>query len=490
MPISRRQWIAASLCASQSRLLGSSSDGVDPASKDLTQRQLFLDDTWIEHAHRLERTWEPAMQRPEPVLRPEAPWESNQIVLSGSVFRLGREWRMYYRVYNPPTPPLCCMAVSNDGLRWERPKLGLFSFQGSKANNIIFAHGKQGESNDGLTFCHDPQDTKRPFKLMYYAHGGTLQSGEYVGFSQDGINWTHNPEPVLTNTGDRTFLLDGRDHREKYVAYLRHTGMRKRFRARTIWQSESDDFLKWTEPKPVLEPDLLDDPNAELYGMPVFRYSDLYLGMLEQWYGDPDKIEVQLAWSHNGTDWMRPEKRSSFIGAAFPWNQRWNSVANTPPIEMGNQLWFYYGGRSAAHWAELPQSYGAIGLATTYIDRFAAIQAGFREGELLTKPMVWPGGELALCCTPARNTKGHAGDGGGAISVELRAEDNTGIPGYSGTASAFHNVVSPERWSNRMPIVRWPGAPGMDALKGKRIRLAFLLRDARLYSFHSRPTGD
>src|SRR5690606_4321696 len=117
--------------------------------------------------------------------------------------------------------------------------------------------------------------------------------------------------------------------------------------------------------------DLLDEPNAELYGMPVFRYSDLYLGMLEQWYGDPDKIEVQLAWSHNGADWMRPEKRASFIGAAFPWNQRWNSVANTPPIEMGNQLWFYYGGRSAAHWAELPQSYGAVGLATTYIDRFA-----------------------------------------------------------------------------------------------------------------------
>jgi hypothetical protein len=306
-----------------------------------------------------------------------------------------------------------------------------------------------------------------------------------VGFSKDGITWKHHPGPVLTVTDDRTFVLNGRDHRGKYIVHLRHLDMRKRFRARTVWRSESEDFLRWTEPKPILEPDLLDEPNTELYGMPVFRYSDLYIGMLERWYGDPDKIDVQLAWSHDGARWLRPQKRSAFIGAAFPWNQGWNSVANTPPIRVGNQLWFYFGGRSAAHWREHPQSYGAIGLATAYVDRFAAIQAGFREGELLTKAMVWPGGELRLNCTNGRNPKGHIGDGGGEIAVEVRSEDNSGIAGYSGPDRAPHNVVSPSRWTDEMPPVKWPGGRLMDGLKGKRIRLAFLLRDARLYSFRA-----
>jgi len=39
--------------------------------------------------------------------------------------------------YNRPDPMRLCMAVSNDGMRWERPKLGLYEHSGSKANNIL-----------------------------------------------------------------------------------------------------------------------------------------------------------------------------------------------------------------------------------------------------------------------------------------------------------------------------------------------------------------
>jgi hypothetical protein len=46
-------------------------------------------------------------------------------------------------------------------------------------------------------------------------------------------------------------------------------------------------------------------------------------------------------------------------------------------------------------------------------------------------------------------------------------------------------VVSPLRWTEVTPPVKWPGGRLMDGLKGKRIRLAFLLRDARLYSFRA-----
>ncbi len=449
-------------------------------SKDLRQSQLFLDDTWIEESSRLERVWESATIYPEPVLRPEMPWEGHQVVMFGSVFRDNSGWRMYYMTYNRPAPSLCCLAYSSDGLHWERPKLGLFDFNGSKANNIVFAP-RPGQSHDGPTVCHDPSDAKAPYKMMYYAHGEGISPGEHVAFSRDGVVWEHHPAPVMVS-GDRTNVLGTRDHRGKFVAYMRHRKMMELHRARTVWRVESDDFLHWTEPEVVLRPDLLDDPNTELYGMAAFPYSDLYIGLLERWYDNPDVIELQLAWSHDGRDWHRPEKRSAFLGPAFPWNRGWNSGANTAPIAVGSQLWFYFGGRSGAHGLEAPQSYGAIGLASHGIDRFAAIRGDFKEGLLVTRSMKWPGGELALNCTNTRYPRAHPSSGGGSISVEVRDESNQPVAGFSGDARADASYVS---GGERPRAVKFGQGRSMKDLEGRRIRLAIALRDARVYSFRA-----
>ncbi len=444
---------------------------------DLYQSQLFLDDTWIESASRLERVWEAAELFPEPVLRPEAPWEGRQVVLYGSVFRLAGEWRMYYMTYNPPLPSWYCLATSRDGIRWERPNLGRVEFQGSKANNIVWAPG-EGERHDGPSLCHDPEDTARPFKMMVHIFSDTKKpAGQYVAFSRDGIDWTTHPTAVLTSTGDRTNLLSGRDHRGKFVAYLRHRDMMKTQRARTIWWSESEDFFRWSEPELLLKPDWLDDANTELYGMCGFRHAGLYLGLLERWYGNPDVVEVQVAWSRDGRQWQRPEKRSAFIEPRFPWNRRWNSCAGTPPIREGNQLWFYFGGRSAAHGKENPQSYGAVGLATLTADRFAAIRADFKEGELLTRPMLWPEGDLVLNATLQRYPQSHPSSGGGRISIEVRDESNRPLEAWSGSRRAEHTSSRPGA------KVVWPEGRSLREMAGRQIRLAFLLQDARLYSF-------
>lgn len=453
-----------------------------PLPRHLTQPQLFLDDAWIEDAARLQRVWTPAEIFPEPVLRPEAPWEGRQLVMYGSVFRLHGEWRMYYLTFNAPKPSLLCMATSSDGLRWQRPNLGLFEYNASKANNIVWMP-EPGLHNDGPTICHDPSDPAAPFKMMYFAYGKG-PAGEYAAFSKDGLSFRHRPQPVMTNTGDRTNLLAGRDHRGKFVAYLRHADMMERHRARSVWISESDDFLRWSEPAPILKPDLDDPPNSELYGMSAFRYSSLYIGLLEHWRGNPDQIGIQLAWSHDGAAWQRPSLRQPFLsGSAFPWAKAWVTCANTAPILEGNQLWFYFGGRSQAHGREHPQSYGAIGLASLTMDRFAAISADYREGRLLTKPMLWPGGELLLNCTNTRYHEGHPLHGGGDIRVEIHDAAGGPIDGYS----ASHNVVSPRSRSTDFPPVKWPGGRTMNALAGRRLRLVFLLRDARLYAFRASP---
>lgn len=452
---------------------------------DLRQSQLFLDDTWIEETSRLERVWSSAEIVPEPVLKPEAPWEGVTVVMFGSVFRLANEWRMYYTAYNRPEPALCCVATSTDGLHWERPNLGLVEYRGSRKNNILWLP-QNGESTDGPTILHEPGDAAAPFKMLYYGFGGKRPRGEYVAFSKDGIQWEHRPEPVLTNTGDKTNLMGARDHRGRYVAYLRHRNMMQMYGARAVSRSESADFIHWTEPALVLRPDLLDGPNTELYGMSVFPYAGMYVGLLERWYDHPDVIEVQLAWSHNGVDWQRPQARQAFIGPAYPWNKGWNSCANTQPIRMANQLWFYFGGRSEAHGRETPRSYGAIGLATAGVDQFAAIRGDFSEGRLVTKPMTWPGGDLILTCTNTRYADAHPKSGGGTIAVEIRDESNLPIQEFSGERKARHDVVSPGPWEKSEPPVRWPGGKSLDEMKGRRIRLVFLLRDARIFSFRAR----
>jgi hypothetical protein len=454
----------------------------DTAGKDLHASQLFLDDTWIEETYRLERVWDSAEIYPEPVLKPEKPWESHELIMFGSVFRDRNEWRMYYGCHNMPAPTLCCLAYSRDGIHWERPNLGLFEFQGSKANNIVLAP-PPGEDNDGATVCHDPQDANAPYKMMFYGHG-KLKGGQYVAFSKDGIVWERQPGPVLI-TGDRTNVMASRDRRGKFVAYLRHRNMMRLHRGRSVWRSESDDFKHWTEPEPVLRQDLLEDPNTELYGMAVFPYADFYMGMLERWYDNPDVIEVQPAWSYDGQAWHRPEKRTAFIAPTYSWNKAWSSCANTAPIREGNQLCFFFGARSTAHGSEFPQPFGSIGLASMTVDRFAAIRGDFKEGLLLTRPMTWPGGDLLLNSTNTRYPRAHPTSGSGKLLVEVLDEGNQPIPGFSGDKRADFSVPSPVPMDREDRPVLWANGKSLRELAGKRIRLAFYLQDSRLYSFRA-----
>ena len=199
-------------------------------------------------------------------------------------------------------------------------------------------------------------------------------------------------------------------------------------------------------------------------------------------------IEVQPAWSYDGRQWHRPEKRSAFIGPAHPWNRSWNSCANTAPIREGNQLCFYFGARSGAHGREFPHPFGAIGLASITVDRFAAIRGDFKEGLLLTRPISWPGGDLILNSTNSRYPRAHPTSGSGKLMVEVRDEGNQPIAGFSGDQKADHSFPSPAPWQKEDRPVQWPNGRSLKDLAGKRIRLAFFLQDSRLYSFRASGT--
>ena len=61
------------------------------------------------------------------------------------MFQDGELYRMYYRGahYDEKTrktahEELCCYAESRDGIHWVKPELGLWEFDGSKKNNIVW----------------------------------------------------------------------------------------------------------------------------------------------------------------------------------------------------------------------------------------------------------------------------------------------------------------------------------------------------------------
>jgi hypothetical protein len=160
------------------------------------------------------------------------------------------------------------------------------------------------------------------------------------------------------------------------------------------------------------------------------------------------------------------------------------NLPTTPPIRHAGRLWFFFGGRSQAHSFPHP-AYGSIGLAQLRIDGFASLQAVESTGLVLTKPLTWPGGDLLLNADPRRHLTAHRGFCSGQVSVELRDEQNRPIPGYTWTDAVpvTGNTGNAEDGSAR---VEWSGNRSADGLAGRRVRLAFKLNDAHLYSFRAK----
>ncbi len=135
----------------------------------------------------------------EVVLVADKPWEGNTSVYY-TVFRDGKLYRMYYRGSHFDTEKrqtahreVVSYAESKDGIHWTKPELGLFEFEGSKANNIVW----DGLGTHNFAPFKDanpetPDDAR--YKALAGGRGGLLAFQ-----SPDGIRWSLMTErPVIT----------------------------------------------------------------------------------------------------------------------------------------------------------------------------------------------------------------------------------------------------------------------------------------------------
>lgn len=106
-----------------------------------SRRELLVDDWLVETRQNV------ALHLTEP-RREEVVW-TNEPPLDGptscyfNVLQTGSLIRLYYRGANDQ---FTCYAQSEDGLHFERPQLGLYEFEGSRDNNIVF----RGSASDSF----------------------------------------------------------------------------------------------------------------------------------------------------------------------------------------------------------------------------------------------------------------------------------------------------------------------------------------------------
>ncbi|MEJ1973035.1 MAG: hypothetical protein WDM96_11425 [Lacunisphaera sp.] len=233
---------------------------------------LFADDSGVLNRSGVVRTIHAARTRAAPVLAPETPWEGDRVYIYGSVLRDAGTgaYRMWYQGRPEPegtkppnrAPALrgggfdpVLQATSADGVHWTRPALGLYAFDGSTANNIVF----ELHSPAVLLDRFEPDAAKR-YKLI-----GSTMKGYRVAYSADGLHWTEYPDnPVLPHYDTVTLAQDPRTG--EYLAYHKRPHTERGYYRRAVWLSRSMDFQHWSEPQLVFSPDATDDEWATRTG--------------------------------------------------------------------------------------------------------------------------------------------------------------------------------------------------------------------------------
>lgn len=464
-----------------------------------SRRELFVDTFLIDRVDGVELQ----MHRPIPrevVLIHDAPWEG-----SGSgyhtIFRDGDRFRMYYKAWQldvepgkviQPHPLFACYAESRDGIHWEKPNLGLFEFNGSKENNIVWS----GAGSHDFTPFKDVNPACRPearYKAVGYGKGGLLAFQ-----SPDGIHWEPmaDGKPIMTKAAFDTQNLAFWDEvRGEYRAYVRDF----RDGRRDVKTATSNDFLTWTELEWLEYPGA---PDEQLYTnqiKPYYRAPHLFIGFPTR-YTERRDLESFATLPHDEHRRLRASASrrygtavtdgllmTSRDGRTF---HRWGEALLRPGLRTTDN-WAYGDNYIAWHVLEtqsdIPGAPNELSLYasesywtgkssqlrryTMRIDGFVSVQAPRSGGEFVTKPLIFDGDELAL---------NYSTSAAGNLRIEVQTADGQPIEGFRLDDC---RVIFGDELDR---IVQWRPESRLGELAGTPIRLRIVMDDADLYSLQFR----
>ena len=481
-------------------------------------KQLFLDDYAIESMEGLARTLHP-VDKQGPVIEPDE--SVGQLAVQSNSPPIWNpdkglyEWWFGARYSAPAhgrsgvtTTSLSHFATSTDGLKWDRPSLGLYEWNGSKDNNIA------GDP-DKIRLHHIVRDDRDPDPARRYK-GMFGSSTREFGVSPDGFDWTMLDVPGLPSEDTSHLLYD--EYTEQFLAYHKHSTEW----GRSIWLSTCKEFGDWPEAVLVFHSDeldkenaaqriqaVIDDPDyltppivdeqdyiAQIYQMAVMPYEGLYVGfpvlynpsgLIPPPRGNATGIsQVELTVSRDLYHWDRVADRALFIPL-----DKWDGVnygtcqvlaSGRPVVRDDGEILVYYSacrtrGHKELYWnspasSHIDRSYFndsdesgiALSLGKVRPQGFVSLAAA-GQGTLVTKPFATGGRGLRVNAD---------------VRGELRAEllDAGTLEPIAGFSQADCDAVSGDRVS---AAVSW-GSRTTPA-DGAIVRARFTLRDAGLYAF-------
>lgn len=507
-------------------------------------KQFFFDNVVIESAQNLTRhVHRPERQLAGPVIHRDQPWEHVTYFTVSSwnvIWDPQDEWfKCWYEDWKFLQPPVgnekmhtpltdrrgsrYLFARSRDGVRWEKPLLGLVREQGLDTN-IVLGDPDYGTVHSGYVFL-DPTP-KRPderYKMIY--NRITPEQNRYeIASSANGVRWRAWAQfPVVGSLGPHlgdvltiaveprsgVYLLNTRHPFMSRVAghagdpfspyyppspdvtggsFMRpvYPGDFSRENRRRIFRASSADFVHWSEMRPLLVPDpQWDNIDEAFYGMTQIPLGDGWIGFLHVLHMTENTMDVELVYSRDGEHFQRVQPGRPWLegtGRAGDWDSRMVNVYGAP-VRRGDELFVYYGGSRNHHdwWIQgkrenldVPEARDlgevnyALGLIRLKADRFVSLRAlPVREGILVTRPLADVAGRLVINAACGE---------GGYIKVAVADAEGRVLPGFS---AADCEVFQGDATQH---TIRWRGQTSISAQEGF-VKLQFFMKNADLYDF-------
>jgi len=457
-------------------------------------RQLFVDDFLIEESS-LTRTFHRAEYYPKnPVLRPATPWERRDeyaertltrsnpaaMVFSDGVFydpadRIFKLW--YMGGYQQNT----CLALSNDGLNWERPSLDVVP-----GTNIVIAAQRDSST---VWLDLEASDPASRYK-MSLTHGDAL----LLFAAPDGIHWRQVGR--AGPSGDRNTIFYN-PFRKVWVFSLRDTETAGVNRYRRYYECRDFASAHWRVGEPTLwmKADALDLQRTDyrvpvqIYNLDGVAYESIILGLFAmyrgEWHDREKPNDICVGFSRDGFHWARPN-REAFISVSErigDWN--WGNVQSAGGccLVVGDRLYFYVSGRRGVPGTSSP-GICSTGLAMLRRDGFASLSD---EPDRRRPARVSSSGLRRITTRPVRFSGRHLfvnAEVGGELRVEVLDRAGRVIEPFS-----FNRAKPIAGDGTRLPV-SWDGATTLHELAGEPVRFRFSLTRGRLYAFWVSPSPD
>lgn len=453
-------------------------------------RQLFVDDYLLESPLTgMSRVFhKPVKHTGNPVLFPQTPEELNPDMAPCAIAKSGGVWyddadALFKMWYMTSYLGYAALAVSQDGLNWQRP-----TFDVVPGTNLVLPKNIHPDSGS-VVIDHESKDPQGRYKMLL-REPNDHRGGSFPGLlftSPDGVHWKQ-----IGQTGDMddrsTFFYD--PFRKKWVQSIRRWNA-VAGRSRDYYASE--DFLasgQWKKDDaiPWLRADYMDHGKfgpAQLYNFDAIAYESVMIGFHQILHGPPNHIgervglpkltELYLSSSRDGYHWHRPD-RTPFIGARREygsWEYGYVESSAGMCLIVGDELWLYYsayGGdpeRLDKNWyINGTYANGAVGLARLRRDGFASLRPMYQGDMTRTRKLSFKAGQLYV----------NANTVGSRLTVQAVDEQGKPIAGLS-----HEDCLGFVGNSTRAPI-RWK-QKDLVGLGDQRIRLEFKFDRGDLYSF-------